>query len=202
MKTIMSFVLILFIVFSSTCQVKEQPIFSFLTSIKNDSEYSLKKIIIQQELEVAQLKDTDKQKAIFENFKNNIACFDAYNSVKSNVDKFITQLTADLTISNNRKVLKSLNKGIYLENTWSKSTIDDIWKRYLFFKSCTEKRQMAAVGLDEITGLFTALTTIYTSNRDFRAQQNKLLCEQLNGLRLKEFNELSSGSSAKKEESK
>lgn len=189
----------LILAFNATCQETKQPLFALLSSVKSNSEYSLKKIFTQQELEIATLSDApkgnkEKEKMRLENFKNNQSCINAYSAIKNNVDKLITQLKADLTISNKKKLIKSLN-DCTSQNNWYKSNIDDIQKKYISLYNCIENKSLSA-SVEEITGIFSTLVSVVTSARDFRAQQIKALCEQLDSLRLKDSSELSSGSSS------
>lgn len=199
MKTIYLLSVMILLSLSANCQEEKQPLFAFLSSIKNNSEYSLKKGFIEQELEIAILSDEpkgnkEKEKKRLENFKKNQSCIKAYSEVKNNVDRLITQLKADLTISNRKKLIKSLNEGTSQAN-WYNNSIENIQKKYVELNNCIENKSLA-VSVEEITGIFSALVGVVTNTRDFRAQQLKALCEQLEGLRLKDYSELGSGNSS------
>lgn len=152
----------------------------------------------------SELNRTEGYKVLyFINFKDNQICINSYSDLKNNVDKLISQLKADLNISNKKRLIKSLNDGTNQSNSWYKKIIEDIQNKYTTFYNCAENKNLAA-SVSDVTGIFTALVSVVTSARDFRALQIKALCEQLDALRLKDFSELNSGSSSrsKKDETK
>ncbi len=202
-KSILFFSLLLCL--KSFEQVKKQPLFAFLSETKDIAEFKLQTILKKQTLIVDTLKDSIgsddkiKQKQILQNFIDASGCIEKYSQLKTNVDKLISQLKSDLTISNSKKIIRKLNKGNIDTMSFYHSIISDINQSNNQFVHCEEEEKEfapAAASVSDITGIFTALVTVFTSARDFRAQQIKSLCDQLESLRLSGLNDLGSNSSA------
>lgn len=186
----------------------EDPLFALLNKVKNGAEDALRTRFTEQQLAIDTIGDEPKGHKRREiqkqkNYGENKTCVKVYNELRSSTDQLITQLKADLTMSNKKKLLKSLNDGSNDAQSWYKKKMDQIVKQHGGVKACIAGAAAAAT-LEELTGLFSALVGIVTSARDFRAQQIKALCEQLETLRLSPVNELLSGggsSESKKESS-
>lgn len=181
----------------------ENPLFSLLSGIKNSSEFLLRKHFMQQDLELATIisEPTSKknlEKKRLENFKASSDIIIAYNNLKIETDQLITQLKADLTISNKKKQLKKLNTGSN-EHPWYKAKLESVQKKYNALLSAVEGKSFA-LGIEVITGAFTAVADVVGSARDFRALQITALCVQLDALRLKDFSELSSPAKSESKE--
>jgi len=182
-----------------------QPLFAVLNKMKVEAEDAIKMRFLEQQLNIDTIPDDPKGKKKeiqrLKDFKTNEKCIKAYNALRSSMDQLITQLKADLTISNKKKLLKELNSGTGNKNSWYKKMIDQIVTQRMGVTNCIEGKALA-VSLEEITGLFSALAGIVTSARDFRAQQIKALCEQLESLRLSPIDKITSGGEGEKKEEK
>lgn len=168
----------------------EKPLFSKLIAIKNSSEYELSKYLLTQELEVATKDEKEQAKARLDNFKKSRPCVDGYMKVKIATDQLVLQLKADITMSNKLKHLRRLQKG-QEEMKWYAARVSEINDKYTNFIDCMAgNKEMSAAGLEEITGLFSAIIGIFTGGRDFRAEKIKSLCSQLDDLRLNDPSDL------------
>lgn len=195
--TILSILLTLLVCVTANCQNSKPPLLANLSKIKSTSENKLKDILKGQELSIATLEDKDqkREQARLKNYADNKACIDAYNEVQTAVDQLITQLKADLTISNKKKLLKQLNKGVATKDTWYSDITKEIHDKHAALAGCNRVNAFA-IGVEDVTGIFTAITDVVASARDFRQKQIEALCGQLDELRLKPLYELMSGSSS------
>jgi len=194
--------LILFCIITcnALCQEKKDPLFALLSEIKGAAEYKIKSIFQEQELSIDTLDDENKknkkikEKQRLKYFNENSECVEAYEILKIKVDKLISQLKADLTISNKKRLIKQLNNGTTTKSSWYKEIIEEIQDARNELMGCNIPG-LAAIPIADITGIFTALAEVVTSARDFRAQQIKSLCEQLETSRLLSVHDLGSNSS-------
>lgn len=177
-----------------------EPLFAMLHKVKDGSEDVMRARLMEQQLTIDIISDEpkgNKNKEIIKKkqFDENAACVKAYNTLRSSADQLITQLKADLTMSNRKKLLKNLNEGAAEAGSWYKLKMDEIVKQYNGVKGCIEQKASGAT-LEELTGLFSALVGIVTSARDFRWEQIKLLCEQLETLRIAHLKDLLSANAS------
>lgn len=166
----------------------EVPLFALLNKVKNGGEDALRSLLIEQQLALDTITDEpkgNKRKATQQqkNFESNKKCNKAYNDLRSSTDQLITQLKADLTMTNKKRLLRKLNDNSDNAQSWYRTKTDEIIKQYAALKNCLAGTASAA-SLEALTGLFTALVGIVTSARDFRALQIKSLCDQLEALRM------------------
>jgi hypothetical protein len=173
----------------------ENPLLASLQDVKTASENSVQKMLTKQAFEVDAIADDNstnlKKKKMLEYHIKNAAIEDAYNDLKVAVDMLITQLKGDMTFSNKKKVLRRINKGKNASK-WYEERIGQVKTSFDQFNIAVSGSSKA-VGLDEITGAFSAVVEIFTGSRDFRLEQIKNFCEQIEGLRLKSYYELSGG---------
>lgn len=185
----------------------KEPLFSLLSEIKTVAEFKYKNILKEQELALDTLPDEPKEKKLkqrqqFSYYEENTTCREAYYMLKLQMDKLITQLKADLTMSNKKKLIEQLNWGTVDTNSWYYQMIREVQEAKGELLKCNQPGY-SGVSVTDITGIFSAIVDIVKSARDFRAQQIKSLCEQLDTLRLAAID--SGGSTfgeAKKEEDK
>ena len=176
------------------------PLFALLTKVKVTAEDAMRVRFTEDQLGIDTIGDEPKGNKRKENqrvanFKINKDCIIAYNALRSSSDQLITQLQSDLTVANKLRPLKKLNEGTY-DDKWYKATIDQLVKERLGVTNCIYK-VAKALTLEEITGLFSVIVDIVKSAKDFRAAQIKIICEQLEKLRLLDVNQLIAGESAK-----
>lgn len=175
------------------------PLFAKLIEIKSSSEFELSNYLTKKELAVAVLDVAARAKARQDNYDKSVACMKAYMKLKSESDKLILQLKADMTLSNKVKHLRKLQKG-RAEMSWYNGQIDAINERYTELINCINgDSKFAAASLGDITGVFTAIAGIFTGARDARAEKVKSLCSQLDTLRMNDISAL--GKPAEKEDS-
>lgn len=183
--------------FTSICQKSTEPLFSFLSEVKNTAEFKLKTILKEQSLITDTLPDSSasgiqrlKQKLALSYFKDNSTCVTKYMTLKTDVDKLISQLKADLTISNRKSIIVKLNKGTIDNTSFYYELIKQVHMAQKEFLDCGTYKAND-ISVSDITGIFSELVTIFTSARDFRAQQIKSLCDQLDKFALSDPYDLS-----------
>lgn len=181
---------------------KREPLFSLLSEVKNMAEYKYRNILKKQELALDTLPDEPKGEKIKERkrltyYNDNYNCRQRYIELKIYTDQLITQLKADLTLSNKRRLIKDLNEQSSRTNSWYMRKIADMQQAEAALMKC-DGIGKSGIGVAEILGIFTAVVDIVKSSRDFRALQIKSLCEQLDVLRLSDIDE-GGGSTSKKE---
>jgi hypothetical protein len=114
----------------------------------------------------------------------------------------IVQLKVDLTVSNRLKVYKGLNQNVQSgKGGWYGPAIGEVKEAYKDFVNCM-KPGFEATSLGDITGLFSAIVDLFKTARDFRAEQIKIVCTQLDGLRLRSSSEVMAGKVSATAESK
>lgn len=190
--------------FIARSQETKEPLFSLLSEIKNVGEFKYKNILKEQELAIDTLPDEPKDKKIKEHqrlnfYAENADCREAYYILKFRVDKLISQLKADLTMSNKKKLIEELNDGTADTNSWYYHAIKDVQEAKGELLKCNQPGY-AGIAIADITGIFSAVVEVFKSVRDFRAQQIKSLCEQLDGLRLSDIDAGQAASGAAKKE--
>ena len=167
---------------------KKEPLFSLLSEIKTIGEFKYRNILKEQELALDTLSDEAKGKMIkeqqrFAYYQRNSACREAYYILKLYVDKLVSQLKADLTISNKKKLIKRLNSGTIDSTSWYYEAIKNVQDAKADLLKCNIPG-MSGPSVSDVTGIFSAVTDVLISTRDFRAQQIKALCEQLDAFKL------------------
>jgi len=178
---------------------KDNPFFAQLAEIKSASETDLKAVFTEQQLIANTIADVDptdksKEKLILKNFEDDKHCLKAYNKLKLATDMLINQLKADLTISNKKKNLTNLNNGVV--SGWYKDQLTIVKNSYTDFTSCRGGENFYAVSVSDVTGIFSALVTVVTSARDFRAQMITTMCAQLDSLKLTDAYDLLNGNTS------
>ena len=180
-------------------QVTDNPFFAKLAEIKSTSETSLKALFTEEQLTanaivLADDKDKAKEKKLLEFYNRDKKNLVAYGKLKIAVDVLVNQLKADLTISNKKKNLENLNKGIL--SGWYDQQIKKITADYNDFTGSLGGSEFKAVSVSDVTGIFSALVTVITSSRDFRAQMVTVMCAQLDSLKLIDAYDIMSGNSS------
>lgn len=143
---------------------KELGLVSYLTTVKSLAEFKM--------ISLASHAEYEKQKDKAQQFNSE------YNLLKLSVDRMINQLSADMSIKNNLKVLKKINgytKGD-IEKLPTKflpygKLLIDIDGKLETFMLKTYSSALAGPTLTELTGVVTLGHGIITDARDFREKK-------------------------------
>jgi hypothetical protein len=196
MKNII-FLLLIFSAFKASSQESDfaisQPLISFLQDAKNICEAKIILLVKLQNAGVDTIKDDNlKAKQRLNNLKDDKPCFEHYLEVKRLTDKLITQLQADLLLTNRKKILIRINTQLTDSSNYYSKLVLAIREEIAALSGCNTVGKSGFAPSD-VTGILTLIVNTIISSRDFRAQQIKSVNELLDKMRLTDINTLLAG---------